>query len=407
MYPRHLASILIESLEDSPVVLLNGARQTGKTTLALDLVKRGHLDNYLSFDDLTLMAAAQSDPTGFVNRLEGRTVIDEVQRVPEVFLPIKATVDRTGAKGLFLLTGSANVMVLPAISNALTGRLEIHTLAPLSQDELEGRTSRFLTNLLAEGKARWRPPKGSRHVLQRVVRGGFPEALNRERARRRQAWYKGYLTTLVQRDLRDVAQIEGTVEMPRLLRLLAGRVGGLMSYAQISRDAGLPQSTLKRYLAHLQALFVLELLPAWSANVGRRLVKSPKTHLIDSGMAAHLLGLERLDPAHHMTGSLLETFVFGELRKQTSWNERPLDLFHFRTHSGSEVDFVVEAMDGTLGGVEVKLGAEARANDFNGLKVLRDLVGPRFRRGVVLYGGDRAVPFGERLEAVPLSCLWS
>jgi len=408
MYNRFLSEQIVESLHDCPVVLLNGARQTGKSTLAQHLLEQGHVDKYLSLDDLTVLAAARSDPVGFIEALEGRVVIDEVQRAPELFLPIKARVDRTGERGRFLLTGSANVMVLPRLSDALTGRLAIHTLGPLTQDELSRRPAAFLDALFAD-RARWvasdqEPVRG---LLARVVRGGFPEALARTRPRRRQAWFEGYLTTLVQRDIRDVAQIEGTTDIPRLLRLLAARVGGLMNFAHLSRDCGLPQSTLKRYLTHLQALFLLELLPAWSANVKRRLVRAPKVHLVDSGLAAHLLGRDRLDTTHHLTGALLESFVHGELRRQAGWHLRQLHFSHFRTHGNREVDIVIEAMDGTLAGVEVKLGAVVRSDDLEGLKTLRDVAPQRFIRGVVLYGGGQVVPLGGDLTAVPLSALWT
>ncbi len=406
LYPRGLALAIIESLEDSPVVLLNGARQTGKSTLALALLEQGHLDTYLTLDDFTVLDAARSDPAGFIKGLDGRTILDEVQRVPELFLAIKAHVDRTGERGRFLLTGSANAMLLPRISDALTGRMAIHSLGPLTQGELEGRPSTFLHELLGQRRPQWSPTAAAPGLLKRVVRGGFPEVVARQRPRRREAWFEGYLTTLIQRDLRDVARIEATTDVMRLLQLLAGRVGGIINYAHLSSDSGLPQTTLKRYLAHLQALFLLELLPAWSANVNRRLVKASKVHLIDSGLATHLLGQQPLDPVRHTTGALLETFVHGELRRQAGWQDSPLRLSHFRTHAGREVDLVVAALDGALVGVEVKHGTEVRTDDLKGLRELREVASPHFRRGVVLYGGDTVVPLGADLQAVPLSCLW-
>jgi len=417
MYRRYLARSIVDALSDTPVVLLNGARQTGKTTLARQLIDASFLDHYLTLDDMTLLAAARQDPEAFIAHTRGRTVIDEVQRAPELFLALKKEVDRDRRPGRFLLTGSANALLLPKISGALVGRISIHTLGPLAQGEIERTSPSFLTHLMGGDTTSFMTGEGDSFTagegdealsaLARALRGGFPEALSRAgRPHRRQAWYDDYLTTLLQRDIHDIAQIEHMTLLPRLLGLLAARTAGLLNFANLAQDCGLAQSTLRRYLAHLQALFLIDLLPAWSPRVHRRFVRSPKIHFIDSGLVAHLIGASAMDPTHLMRGALIETFVYRELKRLVSACTTRLTHYHFRTHAGQEVDFVLEAADGSLFGVEVKSGHRVRADDFKGLRALRDVAGDRFRLGVMLYDGNHVAPFGDDFLALPMSVLW-
>jgi hypothetical protein len=400
---------LLAALGDRPAVLLHGARQTGKSTLAAALSATEHTARYLTLDDAAVLAAARTDPTGFIDGLTGSVVLDEIQRAPELLLPIKASVDRDRRPGRFLLTGSANVLLLPRVADTLVGRLEVLTLWPLSQGEIEGRRERFIDTVFSDllpsldrEEERWV------RVLDRMARGGYPEVLVQESEDRRGAWFASYITTLLQRDVRDIANIDGLTALPRLLSLLATRSASLLNVADISRSAGLPMTTLKRYLALLEMSFLVQLLPPWFANLGKRLVKTSKLYVVDSGLLAHLLGVtgERLALDSTLTGPLLESFVVMELRKQLAWSSTRPGLFYFRTSAGHEVDVVLEARGGKLVAVEVKASATIGPGDFKSLRSFAEATGKRFHRGVLLYAGAEAVPFGPRLHALPVSALW-
>ena len=405
MLTRHLTQPLTDALSDTPVVLVVGARQVGKSTLA-HTADPGRTE--LTLDDLGVLAAAQGDPAGFVAGQAGPVLIDEVQRAPELFLPIKAAVDRTRTPGRFLLTGSANVLTLPRLADSLAGRLEVLHLWPLSQGELSGLRDAFIDAAFGDALPLVRgAPLAFPDLLDRLVAGGYPEATRRS-GRRRTAWFRSYVDTLLQRDVRDLANVEGLRLLPQLLALLAARTGTLQNAAELSRTANLPQTTLKRYLALLEAVYLTTTLPAWSSNLSKRLVKSPKSFLTDTGLAAHLLGLSaaRLEADRTLLGPLLETFVTLELLKMRGWNDTEVQLFHYRTQTGQEVDVVLEAADGRVVGVEVKSAATVTGSDLRGLRALQEDVGDRFHRGVVLYTGDTVVPFGERLHAAPVRALW-
>lgn len=406
---RHLGPALMESLDDSPVVFIQGARQTGKSTLAQSLAPLGYPARYLTLDDMAVMSAAESDPQGFVAGLDGPVIIDEVQRVPSLAVAIKAAVDRKRTPGQFLLTGSAHFLVLPRLAESLAGRIEIHTLWPLSAGELAGSRDNLIDAIFG---ARFSPGEvvgeDWRKLTVRLEQGGFPEILRRKNASRRTAWYQAYITSILQRDVRELANIRDLPELPRLLALIAGRACSLVDYAGISRDLAIPQTTLKRYMALLEATFLVQTMPPWSVNTDKRLVKSPKLLLNDTGLLLHLLGCDaeqlRQDPSKG--GRALENFVALELLKQRGWSKRRPGLFHFRTHSGDEVDLVLEDTQGRVAGIEVKASGTVTAADFKGLKTLAEVSGNRFIRGIVLYTGNTVVPFARNMLALPVSALW-
>ena len=405
---RNIAANLLEALSDSPVVLLNGARQTGKSTLVQWLATAHHPARYVTLDDATALAAARSDPAGFLAGFEGPLVLDEVQRAPDLFLALKAEVDRKRQPGRFLLTGSADVLLLPHLSESLAGRMEILTLWPFSQGELAGVRETFINTVFSATTSFKTLGSKNSNLVQRILQGGYPETIARNSSKRRRAWFGSYLTTLIQRDVRDLANIEHLTTMPRLLSLLAARSASLLNYTEMATSLGLPQTTLKRYMGLLEATFLVQLLPAWSANLGQRLVKSPKLLLSDTGLIAHLLGL---DPEYLVTnptlfGPLLETFVVMELRKQSTWSSIQPSLFHFRTQMGQEVDLVLEDASGRIVGLEIKAASTVGNKDFKGLQLLSEALGKRFVRGVVLYTGSEIVPFGPRLLALPIDTLW-
>lgn len=405
MYRRNLLNAIERSLTDTPVVLLAGPRQVGKTTLAQQLGER----RFLTLDEGAVLAAAKLDPDGFVAGLDGPIVLDEIQRAPELFRAIKLAVDRKRTPGRFLLTGSANVLLLPKLSDSLAGRMVIHTLWPLSQGELGGVHDDLVAALFAMAAPASPPARLSRRDLwRRIARGGFPEATTRAAPDRRAAWFAAYLTTVLQRDVRDLANVDGLAHLPRLLALLAARVGSLVNVSEVSRTLAMSNVTLTRYLALLEATYLLALLPAWSSNLGKRLAKSPKLYLADAGLAAHLQGVaaaptEDLD----RLGPLLENFVVMELRKQLGWTAHPAEMFHFRTHTGAEVDVVLEDSAGRVCGIEIKAAATVQPRMLDGLRALEAASGRRFHRGIILYGGDTVVPFAKNLHAVPVASIWS
>lgn len=407
MYRRHISTRVAESLEDSPVILIHGARQTGKTTLARSLPGDRQ---YLSLDDFAVLDAAKSNPPGFIAALKGPVTLDEIQRAPQLFVAIKSAVDQNRTPGRFLLTGSANVLALPKLSESLAGRIEIVPLWPLSQSEIVGTNDTFL-DVAFSGGGEWPSFEAVEEgqLWDRVMTGGFPEALQRSRQHRRDQWFTSYVDTILQRDVRDLTNVQNLSDLPRLLRLLASRVGGLLNFADIARSMSLPQTTLRRHFALFEATFLLRLLPPWSTNLGKRLVKSPKIYSVDTGLAASLLATDRsgLEQNPIIKGMLLENFVVMELTKRASWSVHRPNLFHFRTPTGTEVDIVAEDRSGALIGIEVKATASVGDSDWKGLRALRELAGDRFRSGIMLYTGNQVVPFDDRLTAVPITSLWS
>lgn len=409
MYQRRIATLVAEALKDTPVVLLQGARQVGKSTLAKGLLESHPGGRYLSFDDPAVRRSAEVDPVGFVSQSRGLTVLDEIQLAPQLFQAIKADVDRDRRPGRFLLTGSANVMVLPKLSESLAGRMELVTLEGLCQNEILGHGGNLVDCLLSDAPLALRHRTLDREALiSAILAGGFPEARGRTAGRRRSQWFESYLQTLLQRDVRDLSQIEGLIQLPRILELLSARSVGLLNLSELSRTLGLPLNTLKRYLGLLEALFLLATLPAWSSHLGKRLVKSPKLLLRDTGLMAHLMGadLDRVRQDPGLLGGLLETFVAGEVRKQLGWSRTRARLFHYRTLPGQEVDLLLERADGRVVGLEVKASASIQAKDFRGLQGLSEALGDRFHRGIVLYTGAEGLPFGPNQWAMPVSALW-
>jgi len=410
LYPRFALARLEQALADTPVVLIHGPRQCGKSTLAQTVARRrGHA--YFTFDDENVLRAARSDPVGFCAELPERVVLDEVQRVPGLFTSIKALVDRDRRPGRLILTGSANVMLLPALADSLAGRMEVIRLGPLTQGEIGGRApaTEFLDRLFA---GQFPLSAGARlgdELIERVAAGGFPAALARPGERRRREWQIQYIAALTQRDLRDFTRIRTLAVLPKLLELAAGQTARLFNASELAGPFELSRPTIREYLALLEQVFLIDILPPWHHNRLSRLVKTPKLHLADTGLAAALLGtdLAALKENRAVFGQLLETFTYQELLRQSSWNEASHRFFHYRDKDQLEVDLVVERDGRHLCGLEVKASSTVTESDFRGLNRLRDASGAAFRCGIVLYDGASALPFGEQLFAVPFSRLWA
>ena len=407
MLQRNIKPRIEEALGDTPAIILCGARQTGKTTLVQSLPNRSYRPTYLTFDDSTLLSAAKEDPSGFIFGLNLPVILDEVQRVPEIFPVIKNVIDKKRQPGSFLLTGSANVLFLPDLSESLAGRVELFTLWPLSQQEMKNRAGDIISELFEGTIPKKVSSLNKAELFQRVLKGGYPEPLTRKGQRQR-AWFSSYITTILQRDIRDLADIQGLTKLPRLLSLLASRSGSLLNLSAVSNAVDIPYATLHRYMALLEATFLIVQIPAWSSNLGLRLVKSPKLLINDTGMLASLLGLdgERFESDPNLVGSMLETFVGMELVKLISQSETDASLYHFRSASRHEVDFVIERPDGKIVGIEVKAAGSVVGHDLKGLKYLAEHVGNKLELGLVLYSGSEVVPFGNKMYAIPISFLW-
>jgi predicted AAA+ superfamily ATPase len=407
LYARYAEPRLREALKDSPAVLVHGPRQCGKTTLARVIGERlGYA--YLTFDDDVLRRAAEADPVGFVADLAEHSILDEVQRVPAIFTAIKTAIDRQRVPGRFIMTGSANVLLVPRLADSLAGRMEILRLHPLAQCELSGSAPRFLDALFAGGFKMRRTDRLGRNLAERIAAGGYPAALARPPGRRRVTWYRDYLDTLVQRDVRDLARISSLDALPRLLTLAAGQTARLLNISDLAGPFQLSRPTIRDYVTLLSRVFLLEELPPWHSNRLSRLVKTPKLHVGDTGLACALLGVDgpALAQDRPLLGQLLETFVFQELRRQASWHDEPLSFYHYRDKDGAEVDVVIERGARALAGVEVKAAATVTAADFRGLRKLKEAAGSRFAGGVVLYDGETTASFGDGMYAVPVRELW-
>lgn len=407
LYPRYAGPRLTEALADSPVVLIHGPRQCGKTTLARAFGEPLGYE-YVTFDDDIVRGAAEADPAGFVLDLPERTILDEVQRVPALFTAIKASVDRRRTAGRFLLTGSANVLLVPTLADSLAGRMEVLRLHPLAQGELERQAPYFLDQLFSGAFKNRRMERLGSDLAARIVAGGYPAALQRTTERRRSTWYRDYLDALVQRDVRDLARIASLDALPRLLSLVAGQTARLLNVTDLAAPFQLSRPTIRDYVTLLERVFLVDELAPWHSNRLSRLVKTPKVHIGDTGLAAALLGIDAATLAADRTllGQLLETFVFQELRRQATARDEPLSFCHFRDKDGVEVDIVIERGHGTVAGVEVKASATVTATDFRGLRKLKDAAGKKFAGGVVLYDGENSVGFGDGLYAVPIRSLW-
>lgn len=403
---RHATVAVEQALDDTRVVLLNGARQSGKSTLVAQ-VGAARRAEWRSLDRAVTREAARYDPTGFV-AADGPMVIDEVQRVPDLLLAIKEQVDADPRPGRFLLTGSARLLALRGLPDALPGRMETIELWPLSQGEIDGQPDRFVDAVFERGLELDLTSGAERSdYIERVTRGGFPEAIARS-APRRERFFDSYVSDLINRDVIQLSQIERGREMRALVRLLAARSGQLLVSAALGNELGVSRQTVNRYLELLEEVFLIKRIPAWSRNLSSRAVSTPKLAMVDSGIAANLLGADaaRLSQPGGPLGPLMEGFVAMELTRQLTWSQVRADLYHYRTKDRLEVDVVLENRRGQVVAIEVKASATVRNEDFAGIRHLADRLGDDLLVGIVLYTGPQTLPFGPRLRAMPISAIW-
>ena len=406
LLPRRIEPRIAEALLDTPVVLLAGPRQAGKTTLVRHIAAQQGL-RYLTLDDGLTLLSAREDPVRMVRSLD-RAVIAEIQRAPQLLLAIKKSVDEDRRPGRFLLTGSANLMALPTVADSLAGRMETLSLLPLSQSEMALRQANWIDQAFAGRILQASTPAVGEALVERVLRGGYPEAVARPAGRRRTTWARQYIDALIERDVRDIAHIDKLDQLPRFLRALAHTAGQMCNYTQLGAQVGLDGKTALRYCGVFEQMYLLQRIDVWARNRLSRVVKTAKLQFLDAGLLASLLDLTAQEVAQDRTrfGNVLETFVFGELLKHSTTAQDDYRLMYYRDADKFEVDVVIENAAGQLVGVEVKAAATVKASDLRGLKKWAALAGPQFRLGVVLYDGTETLPLGDGLWAAPLSSLW-
>lgn len=398
---------MLEALADTRVVLVMGARQVGKSTLTRAIATEDRPARVLTLDDKTTRDSAIADPTAFIAGIDGPVLLDEVQRSPELLFAIKEAVDRDPTPGQFLLTGSANVLTAPRVYEALTGRIEIVRLWPLSQAEIEGSDANLVDALFSA-----RPPQitgapiGRDAFVERAAQGGYPEARLRSGSRR-DRWFENYLTTTFERDLRELADVQKLEELARLLRLLATQTANLFVSANLAGQLRISDKTVASYARLLETIFLIKRLPAWRPGLGAREIHAPKTHLVDTGLLAHLLGAgeQRIRTDDQITGKVFENFVSIEILKHSEWALTRTRQYHYRD-GRDEVDLVLENRAGELVAIEAKAAATINERDHRTLRKLRDRRQERFLAGAVMYTGAETIPLSERIWAVPVSSLW-
>jgi predicted AAA+ superfamily ATPase len=406
---RQIRPRVAGALRDTRVVMVMGARQVGKSTLCEAIAEGEHPAETVSMDERGTRQTAQADPAGFLAGFDGPVFIDEVQRAPDLILAIKQVVDRDQQPGQFLLSGSANILASRKVQEALTGRIELLRLWPFAQAELEGGAGNLI-DALFDGRV----PRVSKAAVghaafaRRVAEGGYPEAQARDPSRR-DRWFSSYLTTTFERDVQAIADLQKAHEMRRLLSVLATRSGNLLRYASIADALEINQKTVKSYVGVLEAIFLVQTLPAWRPSFLSRVVHAPKVYITDSGLLAHLLGADeqRIASDDRVTGLALETFVAMEVMKHSSWSEVDPRIYHFRDAWGGEVDLVLEDRSGRVVAIETKAKATLSRSDATVLAKLRDSLGEQFIAGLVIHSGEQTHPLGERLWAVPISGLWA
>jgi len=407
---RNIRPLVVGGLTQARVVCLLGARQVGKTTLIRSIAAAEHPARYVSLDEPAALEEARTDPTGFVAGRE-RLAIDEVQRAPELLPAIKRVVDSSNDRGRFLLTGSANILTLPQIADALPGRVDYMTLWPFSQVELVGGRGSFIEDAF-DGRALrvTDVPVGRSAYAEQVLRGGFPEAVRSDGAWRIR-FFASYLDSILGREVVELGAVRDASATARVLRLVAARSAALTNLSEIGRELGIDHKTVANHLKVLEQLFMIVRLPAWHVNLGHRVVRSAKLHLADTGMLCALIGADadRLESDGAIAGSVFETFAINEIVRLASVSELGplLSFFHYRDQRRNEIDLVVEHAGGDVVGIEIKASATPRREDAAALRLLRDRLGRRFRLGLVLHLGPDSIPLGDRIEAVPLASIWS
>ena len=406
IYPRVISSQIEEAQNDTPVIFLSGPRQAGKTTLVREIASKQNI-KYLTLDDELTLLSAKQDPTAFIRDID-RVVIDEIQRAPELLLSIKKSVDEDRRPGRFLLTGSANIMSLPMASDSLAGRMENLSIFPLSQSEIREKSGNWVDQIFSGSVLEQKNPIIGSDLVECVLCGGYPEAISRKSVKRRTTWFRNYTAALVNRDVRDIANIEKLDQLPRFLRALAQSAGQMCNYKQLGAEVGLDGKTAAKYIGIFEKMYLLKRIDVWAKNHLNRIVKTAKLQFLDSGLLSSLMDLSANEVKHDRSrfGNVLETFVYSEILKHISTADGNYQIMYYRDKNNYEVDFVLENSTGDLVGVEVKAAATIKEHDLKGLRKFAMLSGDKFKKGVIFYDDKEKMPLGNNIWSAPISSLW-
>jgi predicted AAA+ superfamily ATPase len=414
MYSRKITRQIVDVLPYFGCVLLRGCRYAGKTTIAQHLISEGLASKYITLDDLQVRQALELDAYGYLSNLPRITVIDEVQKMPEIFITLKQIIDEKRAKGddacQFILTGSANVFLLPKLSESLAGRMATFNIKPLAQAEInENKAGNFIDDIFANNIASYqqKEPEAISDIISKIYVGGFAYAVKNNNNKIRQTFFKNYLTSLIERDIKEVANIEGLIKIPTILQAIASNVGNLNNYANLARVIGIKEPTLKNYINLLKIIYVVEELKPYYSNKLKRLVKTPKLYLNDTGLLCHINGSDKsyLRDNPQALGAVLENFVYNELAKLIELSDTDYNIYYLRNQTGLEVDFVIQHPNGRLCLIEVKSSANFDKSSITNMAKISQELGGEVISNIVLYTG-KPMSINKQTHALPINCLW-
>jgi len=409
---RNIESTVKETLADTPVTVIQGARQVGKSTLAA-MVSQGRNSTSVTLDSEQTLLAAKENPYEFVSQnRDGLLIIDEIQRFPKLFTAIKQSVDEYRRPGRFLVTGSANILNLKDSSESLAGRAETITLEPFSVGEINGVKEDFVSILLHEDilkKLQSVTPMERTDYAALIECGGYPEAHQRI-SKRRKSFFSNYISRVLIHDAEELSGLAHLDRLSDLYKLLAGNPSQIYVKANVSRTMGIPESSMSGYTRLLEDLCLLHKIPAWGKNYSKRAINRSKLVMSDTGIVSSIYGINAeflaMLESGNTFGPLLEAFIIAEFKKQQSWSEEIYKMHHFRDIDGKEVDIILELINGKIIAIEIKASSSFTKTDFSGMKILREVLGERFHCGILLYTGFEVQPFGDRLYAAPVNSIW-
>ena len=391
-----------------PVVYLAGPRQAGKSTLVKSLIHPTR--DYFTMDNLQTLNSAKQNPQGFVKLRKNPCIFDEIQRCPELLLPIKEFVDSTREKGHFILTGSADILSIPQAADSLAGRMAIFELLPLSAQEILGNQKNWIAEIFADPTPDVfvnQSPITYEDICQLVISGGYPDAYKSNSKKYKNVWFESYIKTMIERDLREINDYKSIVRTHRLFQLLALRSSTIVNMMDFARSSDIPASSLTIYLDAIESLFLIKRIPGYYSNLNSRLTKAPKIYLVDSGLMCHQVNIASVQNPweHREWGQVFETFVVNEIRKQLSWLDTTLGLYHYRTHQGKEIDLILENRNQEIIAIEIKASQTVTSNMSKNFAQIKADTGDKFKIGLIIYTGNSIEVLGDGVYAIPLSCI--